>query len=76
MCSVNFQLWNKDIFFVTLMKNCRWHFNHFSSKYSENLFSTFRNSSPDINNNFAFIFLSRKSKSIPEAQGNGEVEGI
>lgn len=55
---------------------CRLHFNHFSSKYSENLFSTFRNSSPDINNNFAFIFLSRKSKSIPEAQGNGEVEGI
>ena len=49
---------------------------HFSSKNSENLFSTFSYSSSDINNNFIFIFMSRKSKSIPKAQGNGEVEGI
>ena len=25
--SVNFQLCNKNIFFITSMKNCRWHFN-------------------------------------------------
>ena len=48
----------------------------FFLKISENLFSTFSYRSPDINNNFIFIFMSRKSKSIPKAQGNGEVEGI